>query len=59
MRWTAVIQVWSLTQFYSVDFSKSRIGEKSGVSTDVQSMFASAFFDGVLHGTPDGDSVSL
>ena len=26
-------QVWSLTQFYSVDFSESRIGVKSAFST--------------------------
>ena len=36
-----VIQVWSLTQFYSVDFSTSRIGEKSAFSTNAQSRFAS------------------
>ena len=41
-------QVWSLTQFYSVDFSKSRIGVKSAFSTNAQSRFASAAFDGVL-----------
>ena len=34
-------QVWSLTQFYSVDFSKSRIGVKSAFSTNAQSMSAS------------------
>ena len=27
----ALNQVWSLTQFYSVDFSKSRIGVPDGV----------------------------
>ena len=27
----AVAQVWSLTQFYSVDFPQSRIGVKKGV----------------------------
>ena len=36
------IEVCSLTQFYSVDFSQSRIGVKA------QSRFASAAFDGVL-----------
>ena len=34
-------QVWSLTQFYSVDFSKSRIDVKSTFSTNAQSRFAS------------------
>ena len=38
-------QVWSLTQFYSVDPSLSRIG---AVSTNAQSRFASAVLDGVL-----------
>ena len=38
-------QVWSLTEFYSVDFSKSRIGVKSAFSTNAQSSFESAFFD--------------
>ena len=37
-------QVWSITQFYSVDFSKSRIGVKSAFSTNAQSRFASAVF---------------
>ena len=41
-------QVWSLTQFYSVDFSQSRIGEKSAFSTNAQSRFASVVVDGVL-----------
>merc|ERR1711884_975755 len=41
-------QVWSLTQFYSVDFSKSRIGVKSAFSTNAPSRFASAVVDGVL-----------
>ena len=41
-------QVWSLTQFYSVDFSQSRIGVKSAFSKNAQSRFASAVFDGVL-----------
>ena len=43
-----VIQVWSLSQFYSVDFSKSRIGEKSAFSTNAQSRFASVVVGGVL-----------
>ena len=30
-------QVWSLTQFYSVDFSKSRIGVKSPFLTNAHS----------------------
>ena len=38
-------QVWSLTQFYSVDPSLSRIG---AVSTNAQSRFASVVLDGVL-----------
>ena len=42
------IEVWSLTQFYSVDFSKSRSGVKNAFSTNTQSRFASAAFDGVL-----------
>ena len=42
-------QVWSLTQFYSVDFSQSRIGvKKSAFSTNAQSRFASFVVDGVL-----------
>ena len=41
-------QVWSLTQFYSVDFSKSRIDEKSAFSTNVSKRFASVVVDGVL-----------
>ena len=41
-------QVWSLTQFYSVDFSKSRIGVKSAFSTNAQSRFASVVVDGAL-----------
>ena len=41
-------QVWSLTQFYSVDFSKSRISVKSAFSTNAQSRFASAVFDSIL-----------
>ena len=40
-------QVWSLTQFYSVDFSQSRISVKSAFSTSAQSRFASAVFDSV------------
>ena len=43
-----VRQVWSLTQFYSVDFSKSRIDVKSAFSTNAHSMFASVVVDGVL-----------
>ena len=43
-----LFQVWSLTLFYSVDFSKSRIGGKSGLSTNAQSRFASVVVDGVL-----------
>ena len=34
-------QVWSLTQFLSVDFSQSRIGVKSAFSTKARSRFAS------------------
>ena len=42
-------QVRSLTQFYSVDFSKSRIGvKKSAFSTNAQSRFASVVLDSVL-----------
>ena len=41
-------QVWSLTKFYSVDFSKSRIDVKSTFSTNAQSRFASVVVDGVL-----------
>ena len=42
-------QVWSLTQFYSVDFSKSWIGvNKSAFSTNAQSRFASVVVDSVL-----------
>ena len=41
-------QVWSLTQFYSVDFSRSRISVKSAFSTKAQSRFASVVVDGVL-----------
>ena len=39
-----VPQVWSLTQFYSVDFSQSRIGLKSAFSTNPQSSFVSSVF---------------
>ena len=43
------LQVWSLTQFYSVDFSQSRIGgRKSTFSTNGQSRFASVVLDHVL-----------
>ena len=41
------VQVWSLTQFYSVDFSKSRIGEKNAFSTNAQFKFSSAVFNSV------------
>ena len=41
-------KVWSLTQFYYVEFSQSRIGEKSAFSTNAQSRFASVVVDGVL-----------
>ena len=41
-------QVWSLTQFYSVDLSQSSIGVKSAFSTNTQSRFASVVVDGVL-----------
>ena len=42
-------QVWSLTQFYSVDFSHSRTGvKKGGFSTDAQSRFASDVLESVL-----------
>ena len=41
-------QVWSVTQFYSVDFSQSRISVKSAFSTNAQSRFASVVVDGVL-----------
>ena len=41
-------QVWSLTQFYSVDFSKSRIGVKKCVFNKRTIKFASVVVDGVL-----------
>ena len=41
-------KVWSLTQLYSVDFSKSRIDVKSAFSTNAQSRFASVVVDGSL-----------
>ena len=41
-------QVWSLNQFYSVDFSISSINEISAFSTNAQSKFASVVLDGVL-----------
>ena len=45
----AAPQVWSLTQFHSVDYSKSRIAvKKSTFSTNAQSRFASVVVDGVL-----------
>ena len=47
---TAILtnQVWSLTQFYSVDFSQSRIIVKSAFSTNAQSWFTLVVLDGVL-----------
>ena len=41
-------QVWSLPQFYSVDFSRSRIGVKSAFSTNTQSRFVSVVLHCVL-----------
>ena len=41
-------QVWSLTLFYSVDFSQSRISVKNALSTNAQSRFASVVVYGVL-----------
>ena len=38
-------QVWSLTQFYSLDFLQSRISIKSAFSTNAQSRFASVVVD--------------
>ena len=35
-------QVWSLTQFYYVDFSQSRIDEKSAFSKNTQSRSAAS-----------------
>ena len=43
-----LVQVWSLTQFYSIDFSLSRIGVKCAFSRNAQSRFPSAVVDGVL-----------
>ena len=40
--WKRIVQVWSLTRFYSVDFSQSAF------STNAQSRFASVAVDGVL-----------
>ena len=45
---TVADQVWSLTQFYSVDFSQSRIGVKSAFLTNAQLRFTSVIVDGVL-----------
>ena len=46
---TSIWQVWSLTQFYFVDFSHSRISVlKIAVSTNAQSRFALAVLGGVL-----------
>ena len=45
----AVAQVWSLTQFYSVDFSQLRISVKKCVfNKRTISRFASVVVDGVL-----------
>ena len=41
-------QVWSLSLFYSIDFSQSRTCEKSAFSTNVHSRFASVVVDSVL-----------
>ena len=41
-------QVWSLTQFFPVDVSQSRINVKSAFSTNAQSRFASVVVDGVM-----------
>ena len=41
-------QVWSLTQFYSIDFSKSRIDVKQTFSTNAQSRIVSVVVDGIL-----------
>ena len=41
-------QVWSLSQFYSVEIPKSRIDVKSAFSTNAQSRFASVVVDDVL-----------
>ena len=37
-------QVWSLAQYYSVDFSQSKISVKSVISTNTRSRFGSAVF---------------
>ena len=62
----AVVQVWSITQFYSVDFSQSTIGVKKCVfNKNAQSRLKSAVVDGVLgppslvSTKPDCDLVSL
>ena len=41
-------QVWSLTQFYSVDFSQSWISVKHAFSTNAQSRLALAVVNSVL-----------
>ena len=41
-------QEWSLTQFYSVNFSQSRIGVESAVFLNAQSRLASVVLGGVL-----------
>ena len=38
------LQVWSLTQFYFVDFLQFTISEKSAFSTNAHSRFVSAVF---------------
>ena len=47
MRESVRVQVWSLVQFFTVNFSQSRIGVKSAFSTNTQSRFASVVVDGV------------
>ena len=43
-----VVQVWSLTQFYFVDFYNQRSAEKGAFFTNTHSRFASVSFEGVL-----------
>ena len=43
-----LLQFWSLTQFFSVDFSQSRRGVKKYVFNNAKSRFASVVVDGVL-----------
>ena len=47
IHWGLHVQVWSLTQFYSVDFSNSRISVKIYVFNK-RTMFASVVVGGVL-----------